>query len=143
MTQESAKGKLTLSGKSTLTLKNTGKSSASEGKKMVQVEVRKKRIVDQAKNWNTSKQEIDEATAQKLKLLADAKEHDAKRRQEAEAKDAARKLEQEKLAAQKLAEENEKKKAVENKKKAEMPADDDLAKKKAEEEAKRLASVEK
>ena len=45
MTEESTKGKLTLSGKSTLTLKKTGKTAASDGKKVVQVEVRKKRII--------------------------------------------------------------------------------------------------
>ena len=33
MTEESAKGKLTLSGKSTLTLKNLNKSPAADGKK--------------------------------------------------------------------------------------------------------------
>ena len=43
MTEDNAKSKLTLSGKSTLTLKNLGDRAASrEGKKMVQVEVRKR-----------------------------------------------------------------------------------------------------
>ena len=69
MTEESAKGKLTLSGKSTLTLKNLNKSPAADGKKVVQVEVRKKRVINQTAQA-APKKEIDEATAQKLKLLA-------------------------------------------------------------------------
>ena len=78
MADESAKGKLTLSGKSTLTLKNVGKSSVSEGRKMVQVEVRKKRTISSSPA-PAAKVEIDEATAQKLRLIAEAKEHEAKR----------------------------------------------------------------
>ena len=81
MTEESTKGKLTLSGKSTLTLKKPAKAPLSDGKKVVQVEVRKKRVITQAKPA-VKKEEIDEVTAQKLKLLAEAKVHDAKRRQE-------------------------------------------------------------
>ena len=54
MTEESAKGKLTLSGKSTLTLKNLNKSTAADGKKVVQVEVRKKRILNQTKRNYTN-----------------------------------------------------------------------------------------
>jgi hypothetical protein len=87
MTEENTKGKLTLSGKSTLTLKKTTKVPANDGKKVVQVEVRKKRVITQAKPV-VKKEEIDEATAQKLKLLAEAKVHEAKRRQEEEAKEA-------------------------------------------------------
>ena len=45
MTDDNAKSKLTLSAKSTLTLKNPAKSGATDGKKMVQVEVRKKRTI--------------------------------------------------------------------------------------------------
>ena len=89
MTEENTKGKLTLSGKSTLTLKKTTKVPAGDGKKVVQVEVRKKRVITQAKPV-VKKDEIDEATAQKLKLLAEAKVHEAKRRQEEEAKEAVR-----------------------------------------------------
>ena len=85
MTEESVKGKLTLSGKSTLTLKNVNKPSSSDGKKVVQVEVRKKRIINPVQQNVAPKVEIDEATAQKLKLLAEAKEHDAKRKLEEEA----------------------------------------------------------
>ena len=44
MTDNAGK-KLTLSGKSTLTLKNLGKPAVSDGRKVVQVEVRKKRII--------------------------------------------------------------------------------------------------
>ena len=100
MTEESAKGKLTLSGKSTLTLKNLNKSPAADGKKVVQVEVRKKRVINQTAQA-APKKEIDEATAQKLKLLAEAKEHDAKRRQEEEIRNAQRlKLQEERAKAQ-------------------------------------------
>ena len=60
MTEESAKGKLTLSGKSTLTLKNLNKSPAADGKKVVQVEVRKKRVINQTAQA-APKKEIDEA----------------------------------------------------------------------------------
>ena len=75
MTDDNAKGKLTLSAKSTLTLKASAKSGASEGKKMVQVEVRKKRTINPLGEVKTPKVEIDEATAQKLRLIAEAKEH--------------------------------------------------------------------
>ena len=89
---------MTLSGKTTLTLKKTNKSPLAEGKKVVQVEVRKKRTIAQAKPA-VKTEEIDEATAQKLKLLAEAKLHDAKRKQEEDAKEAQRlKLQEEKAA---------------------------------------------
>lgn len=111
MTEESAKGKLTLSGKSTLTLKNLNKSPAADGKKVVQVEVRKKRVINQSAPVSPKK-EIDEATAQKLKLLAEAKEHDAKRKQEEEARNAQRlKLQEERAKAQQEKEDAEKAKA--------------------------------
>ena len=88
MTQDNANGKLTLSGKSTLTLKNLGdvsKAHNHDGKKFVQVEVRKKRIINPTPQTE-QKVEIDEVTAQKLKLIAEAKEHEARRRQEEEEK---------------------------------------------------------
>lgn len=111
MTEESAKGKLTLSGKSTLTLKNLNKTPAADGKKVVQVEVRKKRVINQTAQA-APKKEIDEATAQKLKLLAEAKEHDAKRRQEEEIRNAQRqKLQEERAKAQQEKEDAEKAKA--------------------------------
>ncbi|MBQ7632848.1 MAG: translation initiation factor IF-2 associated domain-containing protein, partial [Alphaproteobacteria bacterium] len=87
MTDESVKGKLTL--KKTLTLKNVAKPAPSDGKKVVQVEVRKKRSINVAPQQVAPKQ-IDEATAQKLKLLAEAKEYEAKKKQEEEAKEAKR-----------------------------------------------------
>lgn len=109
MTDDNANSKLTLSGKSTLTLKSLGGKSASqsgEGKKVVQVEVRKKRIINPANASSANKVEIDEATAAKLKLIAEAKEHEAKRRQEEEERTALRqkqkeqeRLEQEALKA--------------------------------------------
>ena len=74
MTEDNGK-KLTLSGKSTLTLKRTNTSLSSEGRKVVQVEVRKKRFVQQ-QTPAKSAVEIDEALAQKLELLAKAKEHE-------------------------------------------------------------------
>ena len=139
MTEESAKGKLTLSGKSTLTLKNLNKSTAADGKKVVQVEVRKKRVINQT-SQAAPKVEIDEATAQKLKLLAEAKEHDAKRKQEEEARNAQRlKLQEERAKAQQEKEDAEKAKA---------PAEADskaMAEKvkKDNEDSKKQASIEK
>ena len=139
MTEESAKGKLTLSGKSTLTLKNLNKSPAADGKKVVQVEVRKKRVINQATPV-APKKEIDEATAQKLKLLAEAKEHDAKRRQEEEVRNAQRlKLQEERAKAQQEKENAEKAKA-------QAEADAKAAAEKAEkdaEKAKKQALAEK
>ncbi len=109
MTDESVKGKLTL--KKTLTLKNVAKPAPSDGKKVVQVEVRKKRSINVAQQPAAPKQ-IDEATAQKLKLLAEAKEYEAKKKQEEEAKEAKRQkqkaVQQEKLEQERLAEEAEK-----------------------------------
>ena len=62
MTEDNSGSKLTLSGKSTLTLKNLG-NKKPEGSKVVQVEVRKKRIISPASTANSNKVEIDEATA--------------------------------------------------------------------------------
>lgn len=97
MTEDNAKNKLTLSGKSTLTLKLGDKARAvnNEGKKVVQVEVRKKRIINPATAGTEQKVEIDDATAAKLRLIAEAKEHEAKRRLEEEEKALARQKQQE------------------------------------------------
>ena len=97
MTEDNAKNKLTLSGKSTLTLKlgDKAKTVNNEGKKVVQVEVRKKRIINPTAAAAEQKVEIDDATAAKLRLIADAKEHEAKRRQEEEEKALARQKQQE------------------------------------------------
>ena len=84
MTEDNGK-KLTLSGKSTLTLKKTNMTLKPEGKKVVQVEVRKKRFVN-PQTQSKPAVEIDETLAQKLELLAKAKEHEAKRKQEEEEK---------------------------------------------------------
>ena len=74
----------------------------------MEVEVRKKRVLNQNQQA-APKKEIDEATAQKLKLLAEAKEHDAKRRQEEEIRNAQRlKLQEERSKAQQEKEEAEK-----------------------------------
>ena len=61
MTEDSAKKKLTLSGKSTLTLKlgNSSRPQSADGKKMVQVEVRKKRIVGQKVGTTENKPKIE------------------------------------------------------------------------------------
>ena len=110
MTEDNAKGKLTLSGKSTLTLKKSAdgslKSHSSDGKKVVQVEVRKKRVIG-ATRTDEPKVQIDEATAAKLKLIAEAKEHEAKRRQEEEEKERQRQLRREQEALEKAEKEKE------------------------------------
>ncbi len=110
MAEDSAKTKLTLSLKPKLTLKNPVKSGSSEGKKMVQVEVRKKRNIVQTPTAETPK-EIDEATAQKLKLIAEAKEHEAKRQKEEQEKEVVR--QQIKAEKQKEAEQAEEQKQKE------------------------------
>lgn len=116
MTEDNG-NKLTLSGKSTLTLKKTNITQKNEGRKIVQVEVRKKRFV-QNQSQPTSSVEIDEALAQKLELIAKAKEHDAKRKQEEEEKALLRqkKKEEEEKAKEKAKLEAEKKAAEEAKK---------------------------
>lgn len=144
MTEESASGKLTLSKKSTLTLKNVNKPAASEGKKVVQVEVRKKRVISSGQPKVAPKVEIDEATAQKLKLLAEAKEYDAKRKQEEEAKEAIRKKQQaeqeDALEQQRLAEEAEKKAAEKLKKQEEKAAKAEKEEKQKKEQAEKSVS---
>ncbi len=96
MTDDGEKKKLTLSSKSTLTLKNLGDRTAkSDGKKIVQVEVRKKRVISPVASTSEPKVQIDEATAQKLKLLAEAKEHEALRRQQEEERARQRAIEKE------------------------------------------------
>jgi len=106
MTEDNGK-KLTLSAKPTLTLKRTNMSAKTEGKKMVQVEVRKKRFVSQPAS---PKVEIDADTAQKLELIAKAKEHEAKRRQEEEEKEKLRQKQKEEAEALKKQEQEEQKK---------------------------------
>ena len=138
MTEEN-KGKLTLSAKSTLTLK-LNKNPVSDGRKVVQVEVRKKRTADAGKPA-APKMEIDDATAQKLKLIAEAKEHEAKRKAEEEEKNAMRRQNEEKLAAQKAEEEKKQKKAEEKARKAKEA--EEKAKSLAEENERKLATAEK
>ena len=115
MTEDNAKSKLTLSGKSTLTLKNLGdKAHTHEGKKVVQVEVRKKRVINPNAQPAENNVKIDEATAMKLKLIAEAKEHEARRRQEEEEKERLRRQEREQEEKERLA-----RQAAEEAKKAE------------------------
>lgn len=116
MTEDNAKSKLTLSGKSTLTLKNLGdKAHTHEGKKVVQVEVRKKRVINPNAQPAENNVKIDEATAMKLKLIAEAKEHEARRRQEEEEKERLRRQEREQEEKERLA-----RQVAEEAKKAEM-----------------------
>ena len=118
MTEDNAKSKLTLSGKSTLTLKgisDASKSHSHDGKKVVQVEVRKKRVINTAQP-KTETTKIDEETAAKLKLLAEAKEFENRRRQEEEDKAAARQKQRE------LEEEERRHKAEEEKQRQEAEA---------------------
>ena len=105
MTEDNAKSKLTLSGKKTLTLKNLSDARpAGDGKKVVQVEVRKKRVINPAAPAG-KEVKIDEATAAKLKLIAEAKEHEARRQQEEEEKAALRQKQKEEEARLKELEE--------------------------------------
>ena len=121
MTEDNANKKLTLSGKSTLTLKLGGvKPQNSDGKKMVQVEVRKKRVMGQTSVSQEKKPKIDEETAAKLKLIAEAKEFDNKRRQEEEERNLQRqKQKEEEMLRQKEAEEEKKRLADEEARKRE------------------------
>ncbi len=133
MTDNAGK-KLTLSGKSTLTLKNLGKPAVSDGRKVVQVEVRKKRIIGAQPTEHAAK--IDEATAAKLKLIAEAKEYEAKREQEEKEKEAARQKQKEEAAKQKqdaerLQEEKAAKEAAEKAEAEEKKKEERAAEKKA------------
>ena len=111
MTDDNEKKKLTLSGKSTLTLKLGGvKSQSQEGKKMVQVEVRKKRVIGQPKAEESNSKKIDEETAAKLKLIAEAKEFDNKRRQEEEERNLLRQKQKEEALRKKQEQEAEEQK---------------------------------
>ncbi len=110
MTEDNAKNKLTLSGKSTLTLKGLGDAARShnrDGKKVVQVEVRKKRIITPNAVKTENKVEIDEATANKLRLIAEAKEFEQKRRQEEEEKSLMRQKQKEQEEAERKRREEE------------------------------------
>ena len=124
MTGDNETKKLTLPSKSTLTLKNLGdRNSKSDGKKVVQVEVRKKRVISPVTS-SEPKVQIDEATAQKLKLLAEAKEHEAKRQKEEEEKARIRQIEKE----QQEKEREEEQKREEERKKQEQKAAENAAK---------------
>ena len=130
MTEDNAKGKLTLSGKSTLTLKLGGvKPQNSDGKKVVQVEVRKKRIIGQPQSA-AEKPHIDEETAAKLKLIAEAKEYDNKRRQEEEERNQQRQKQKEEELKKRQEKEAEEQRIVEEKakKKAALAAEENAKK---------------
>ncbi len=125
MTDSNNKTKLTLSGKSTLTLKLGNTSKASNDKKMVQVEVRKKRVITPAVSPDkTPEVKIDEATAAKLKLLAEAKEFDNKRKADEEERNQQRR---------KIAEQE-----AEEKRQAEEQLKQEREQKQLEEEAKQV-----
>ena len=140
MTEDNAKKKLTLSGKSTLTLKLGGvKSQNNDGKKMVQVEVRKKRIIGQ-QPVQDKKKEIDEETAAKLKLIAEAKEFDSKRRQEEEEKNLLRqKQKEEELQRQREIEEKQRLAEEEARQKAEKAKQENVSNQQKDSENKVLA----
>ena len=131
MTDNAGK-KLTLSGKSTLTLKNLNKPVSTDGKRVVQVEVRKKRVIGATPAEPVTK--IDEATAAKLKLIAEAKEYDAKREQEEKEKALVRKQKKEELEKQKKAEEEAA--AQREQEKAQKEQEEAAAKEEAEKAAK-------
>ena len=129
MTEDSSNETLTLTKKSTLTLKKVVKPAAPEGRKVVQVEVRKKRSITPNAAPVASKVEIDQETAQKLKLLAEAKEHDALREQKEKEKEALRRQQeaenarqQEQLEALRLQEETQRAEAERQKAEAEAKA---------------------
>ena len=120
MTEDNAKNKLTLSGKLTLKLGDKAPNKGSEGKKVIQVEVRKKRIISPSASANgESKVKIDEATAAKLKLIAEAKEHEAQKRREEEEREIERRREEEE---RKKKQEREKAEAAEKAAQAEKSA---------------------
>ena len=127
MAEDNAKTKLTLSLKPTLTLKNKASSGIDGGKKMVQVEVRKKRTISKPAAMETPK-ELDEETAQKLKLIASAKEHEAQRQKQEAEKEVVR--QQIKAEKQREAEELEAQKLQEQKKKEEAERKAQAAKEK-------------
>ena len=134
MTEDNAKTKLTLSGKSTLTLKNLGnRVAANDGKKVVQVEVRKKRVITPGAVAE-KEVKIDEATAAKLRLIAEAKEHEAKRQQEEEERAALRRQQKEEEERRRQEEEAECLAAEKQKEKA---------KRKAEQQEAAVAATEK
>jgi translation initiation factor IF-2 len=132
MAEDNAKGRLTLSGKSTLTLKSSGHAGMDNGRKMVQVEVRKKRIVTTTGVSEKPKVEIDEVMAQKLRLIAEAKEHEAKRKQEEEAKEEQRRQQREEQENRRREEEENRRAEAER-----------LAEEKRRQEKQQAAQVEK
>ena len=126
MTEDNAKGKLTLSGKSTLTLKGLGEASRPQnrdGKKVVQVEVRKKRVITPGATKTEPKVEINEETAAKLRLIAEAKEYENKRRAEEEERNQRRQQQKEQEEQErKQREEEELRRAKEQEEKAKREA---------------------
>ena len=126
MTEDNAKGKLTLSGKSTLTLKGLGEASRPQnrdGKKVVQVEVRKKRVITPGATKTEPKVEINEETAAKLRLIAEAKEYENKRRAEEEERNQRRQQQKEQEEQErKQREEEEQRRAKEQEEKAKREA---------------------
>ena len=104
---ENSNNKLTLSTKSILTLKNVGdKAGSADGRKVVQVEVRKKRIISPQTAPDAAEQpkvKIDDSIAAKMKLVQGAKEHEAKRKAE--------EVERTKVRQQQIEEKEEQKKA--------------------------------
>ena len=138
MTEENTKGRLTLSGKSTLTLRGVGdaaRSSNRDGKKVVQVEVRKKRVINSGAAKPEPKVEIDADTAAKLRLIAEAKEFDNKRRQEEEERNVLRQKQREEEEQERKKREEEAAAVAAEKAKKEAQAAEKAAAEKAKKEA--------
>ena len=131
MTEDSAKPKLTLSGKSTLTLKLGATNKTASDKKVVQVEVRKKRVITPVQTEEKAKVKIDQETAAKLKLLAEAKEFDSKRKADEEE----RNLQRRKIAEQEAEERRKKEEAEAEALRLEEEKQKEGASKKAKKEA--------
>lgn len=117
MTDDNAKPKLTLSGKSTLTLKIGNSAKSTTDKKVVQVEVRKKRVIGATQPTQQSQVKIDKDTAAKLKLLAEAKEFDNKRKADEEERNLQRRKMAEQEAEEKRKQEEKERIALEEKQK--------------------------
>ena len=132
MTEDNAKPKLTLSGKSTLTLKVGANKASSGDKKMVQVEVRKKRIINAPTNKEEPQKTLDKETAAKLKLLAEAKEYDIKRK----ADEQERSLQRKRIAEEEAKEKAKEKARIEAENKARELKEQENENKAKEEESK-------
>ena len=144
MTEDSAKTKLTLSGegKKTLTLKGVSeKSTSHDGKKVVQVEVRKKRTIVAQSSEPDKGKELDAATQAKLSLIAAAKEYEAKRKIEEEVKQQQRRKLEEEIKAEQERKDAEEAERLAAKNAEAKEADEKEAKEKATQAAAAVQSM--